>query len=636
MNNDQARQKYPVGIDLGTTNSTIAYVDENGKPQALRNSLGQEITPSALLFEDGQIIVGSEAIKSSASVPESFIDCFKRMMGNNRLKKTINDVAIPPEICSGMLLLNLKKEAESHIGPIHQVVISVPAFFDEGRRHATQIAGKLAGLDVLDIINEPTAAAISHAYRNIDVSDDSEKRTEKKYLVYDLGGGTFDVTILRVIGDSFQTIATDGDVYLGGKDFDERLVSHLAETFQQEHGFDPREDPSDHAQLWLDAEEIKKTLSSRKAFLHTMFCRGIRHRIEMSRDTFEDLTIDLLNRTRTTTNLVLKQAKLGWEDIDEIVLAGGSSRMPAVTEMLNQVSGKKVNPSTNADLMIGFGAALYASILHGRNEENKAGPDIKLVNVNSHSLGVIGIDRKARKKINRIVIPKNTNLPASVTRKFVTAKTGQKSVVVSVVEGESSNPADGIQLGSCKVSDLPEGLPSGSEVIVEFNYLADGTVTVAARLPATRQSASVTIERTRSEDFGNLSDWIKRLTGGSDEYLDEQEKQQRLDERLKALGKKVLGQASAQTNDQAQSLLSEVEKLRKSEDEIKKLLKSPGMDLNKKIATQSKLAQITNRIKSLNSDLEYHYMAAGRRIAFAKEIPTVFEAEVDKIRKLVS
>ncbi len=506
MPNDQP----PLGIDLGTTYCVVAYLDSSGRPTSIVNSAGDLLTPSAVVFEDGEVIVGKEAVKSGPVVPDGFADCFKRDMGRSSFRRRILSREIPPEVLNGFLLARLRQDAERRIGPVRQAVITVPAFFDETRRKATQDAGRLAGIDVLDIINEPTAAAIAFGWYHAMACAESPAR--HRVLVYDLGGGTFDVTILEINGSEFRTLATDGDVQLGGKDFDERLVNYLAEHFMVEHGVDPRSDPSDAIQLWCDAQDIKHALTERQKTSAVVFHAGVRVRREVSRAEFEDLTRDLLERTESTTALVVKQAGLAWSDIDKVLLVGGSTRMPMVAEMLRRVTGKEPDRSQSPDEVVAHGAALYAGMLMDKDPTPQANR-VRLVNVNSHSLGVVGIRVETGERVNAILIPKNTPLPCRKVKRFRTARDGQADVQVTVVEGESPRPEHCITLGQCVVRDLPPGLPKGSGIEVEYTYAANGRISVRARVPSVRQSASVEIHRNQSRDLEDLETWRKRLCG---------------------------------------------------------------------------------------------------------------------------
>jgi len=511
----------PVGIDLGTTYSLIAYLDATGRPTTIPNATGDVLTPSAIFVDEDDVIVGREAVKSAAMAPESYAECFKRDVGSAYFHRQVGRCKVPPEVLSALVLERLKKDAEPRIGPIHRVVITVPAFFDETRRRATQEAGRLAGLEVLDIINEPTAAAVAYGYARglFDPSRAAASKWRERIMVYDLGGGTFDVTILEIDGTRFRAMATDGDVRLGGKDFDERLVNYVAEQFLAAHGVDPRSDPQDAAQLWVDVQEAKHSLAARSRATVVCFHAGIRMRVEVTRAQFEDMIRDLVERTETTASLTVRQLGLDWSDIGRVLLVGGSTRIPAIGQMLRRLTGKEPDCSQSPDEAVAHGAALYAGMLSARaasgasEDPRRARPACELVNVNSHSLGVVGIHPRTRLKTNTILIPRNTPLPARAVRAFTTARPDQRSVVVPVVEGESERPEDCIALGECVVRDLPSGLPQGTRIEVEYRYAANGRISVSARIPSVRYSEQVEIRRDEARNLDDLETWRARLLG---------------------------------------------------------------------------------------------------------------------------
>ena len=508
------KKRPPIGIDLGTTYSVVAYLDATGRPATVLNGTGDLLTPSALFFDDDGVVVGKEAVKNWVFGPDSYIECFKRDMGNVYARRKIRGIDVPPEILSAFVLERLKQDAERRLGPISQAVITVPAFFDETRRKATQDAGRLVNLDVLDIINEPTAAALAYGHlqgRFRPGAFDGQSKP-MRVLVYDLGGGTFDVTILELAGRQFQTLATDGDVCLGGKDFDGRLVNYVAEQFLAAQGVDPRSDPQDTAQLWLDAQEAKHTLSERSKATVVCIHAGIRMKIDVTRQQFEDLTRDLLERTETTTSLVVKQASLTWPQIDRVLLVGGSGRMPMIGQMLRNLTGTEPDCSLSPDEVVAHGAAIYAAMLAG-DAATAQQTLCKLVNVNSHSLGVVGTNSRTQRKVNVVLIPKNTPLPCRAARTFWTAGADQRNVQVVVVEGESPRPEACIALGECIVRDLPAGLPQNTAVEVEYAYGADGRISVSARVPSIRYSQRVEIQRNAGRDLSDLGAWRARLCG---------------------------------------------------------------------------------------------------------------------------
>jgi len=502
----------PVGIDLGTTYSVVAYLDHTGRPITVPNSWGDLLTASAVLCEKEEIIVGKEAVRSSVLTPDLYAECFKREMGGLSHRRKVRNIEIPPEVLSAFVLERVKKDSEERLGAIRQVVITVPAFFDETRRKATQDAGRLAGLDVLDIINEPTAAALAYGYHRRSDDPAPAGAAGQRVLVYDLGGGTFDVTILEIAGNTFHALASDGDVRLGGKDFDERLVNCIADRFLAAHGVDPRSDPQDAAQLWLSVQDAKHALSERAKATVVCFHAGIRMRLEATRTEFEDMTRDLLGRTETTTSLVVSQAGLEWSEIDRILLVGGSTRMPMVRQMLRRLSGKEPDHSQSPDEAVAHGAALYAGMLMEQSSASGK-PAYELVNVSSHTLGVVGLNQQTRERVVAGLIPKNTSLPCRAVKLFRTAKADQRAIRVPVVEGESERPEECISLGECLVRGLPPGLPQGTMIEVEYSYAANCRLSVSARIPSIRHSAQVEISRDHARHLGDLASWRKRLLG---------------------------------------------------------------------------------------------------------------------------
>ena len=503
----------PVGIDLGTTYSLLAYLDESGRPLSLRNTLGDLLTPSAVIVDEDEIVVGKEAVKASSFAPENYAECFKRDMGRETISRPINGIKAPPEVLSALVLERLKADAEQRLGPLRTAVITVPAYFDEICRKATQDAGRLAGWEVADIINEPTAAALCCGWEQglFGLKGGDSPSSAERVLVYDLGGGTFDVSVLEIEGKTFRTLATDGDIRLGGKDFDKCLLDHLAERFDAVHGRDPRSDPGDAAQLWRDAQDVKHALTEHKKAVAICFHNGIRMRIEVTRDEFEGLTRHLLQRTMDTAGLVVEEAGLRWPGIDRVMVVGGATRMPMVVEMLRRLTGKESDRSLSADEAVAHGAALYAGMLMRNDPDDRR--LCELVNVNSHSLGVVGIDEQIGKRVNAILIPRNTPIPARVRKTFRTLEEDQRSVVVPVVEGESGHPEYCVELGKCVVRGLPANLPRGTLVEVTYRYAENGRLSVSALVLGTGQSAEVEIERTRSPIEDDLDTWRKRLLG---------------------------------------------------------------------------------------------------------------------------
>lgn len=531
-----------IGIDLGTTFCAVAYLNPQGVPTTLPNAEGELTTPSVVLFEkSGEVVVGREARRAALVEPGRVADCVKRSMGEPFYPKPINGKKISPVEISAKILEKLKRDAEVRVGLVEGAVITVPAYFDEGRRQATAEAGKLAGLKVLDILNEPTAAALAFAYEGfgpslgkspVEVAAALAKLPARAALVYDLGGGTFDVTVIRLHGTDITVLATAGDVRLGGREWDERLLNHMAEAFLKEYGSDPRMDPVSMQALLLAAEDSKKVLSARRQTHYAINHAGRTYTGEITREAFEEMTADLLYRTESRLVRVIKQAYLSWDRVDEILPVGGSTRMPQVLNMLRRVAGKAPNGMLSPDEAVAHGAAIHAAIcvvngvmgMQPFSQHTPATPasgesasglpglsssglgmffkedvtdllkSVHTTNVNSHSLGVV-IAPKGKPERVSVLIPHNTPLPVERTQRFVTIIPNQKHVTVRVVEGESSNAAECIPVGSCRIQQLPPGLPKGSPIDVKFSYDHSGMLHVEAVEPTSRRWAKVSIHR---------------------------------------------------------------------------------------------------------------------------------------------
>jgi len=505
-----------VGIDLGTTYSVVAYLDPQGRPTSVVNSSGDLLTPSVVLFEDDGVVVGKEAVAASVLEPHRVAECVKRDMGAKLYRKTVDGRELPPEVISSLILKKLKADAERKLGPITAAVVTVPAYFDEPRRRATADAGRLAGLDVIDIVNEPTAAALAYCYKIGLLDGTSAPRDMRPFrpLVYDLGGGTFDVTVVELRNGSFRAIATDGDVLLGGKDWDERLVALAAEQYVRAKGVDPRGDAESLQELTIAAEVAKRTLSERSKATIVVNHRGDRLKVEVTRKAFEEATEPLLERTRTTAEIVVMQAGLTWSDIDCVLLVGGSTRMPMVSAMLESLTGKTPDSSLSADEAVAHGAALFAG-LRLRDSEPETGDEpaeFTVTDVNSHSLGLVGISTETGERANQILIPKNTPLPATTARRFKTLKAGQKSVKIVILEGESELPGACTHVGDAVLRRLPPDLPAGFPVEVRYSYLANGTLSVSAALVGLGASIQTDFLRINEMSEDDITFWVEHLS----------------------------------------------------------------------------------------------------------------------------
>jgi len=501
-----------VGIDLGTTFSALAHLDAEGRPRTVANEEGELITPSAVFFDREMPIVGREALRAAELEPERLARFAKRDMGQRQFGKSICGCAFPPEVIESLVLGKLKHDAGLKLGQFSKAVVTVPAYFNEPRRKATQDAGRLAGLEVIDIINEPTAAAIAYGLERGFVGTDGSTCGCQRVLVYDLGGGTFDLTLMEIDGRDFRAVAVAGDVYLGGMDWDERVARHVAEAFRRQHGVDLHQQPGEWERLMHAACDAKLSLTARTETLIAFSHAGQQVRLRLTRDEFESLTDDLLERTRLTCRSLLQDAGVQWSDLTRLLLVGGATRMPMVQRMLAEESGLTPDRSLSPDEAVAHGAAIYAGLLLRQGPESVGGLSVR--NVNSHALGVLGIDPETRLTRRRVMIPRNTPLPASITRKFQTSKIGQKDVMIPVVEGGTDTGEGCTHIGRLAVADLPPDLPAGTPVRVTFVYGQDGRLTVQATLPAAGREAQLTLERASGMSDEEFQMWAERIRSG--------------------------------------------------------------------------------------------------------------------------
>jgi len=502
-----------VGIDLGTTLSKLAYVDQGGRPVLVPNAEGELLTPSVVAFTKASVLVGRDALREVLANPARSVMHVKRQMGNPKWRFKVDGETYTPEAISSLILRKLKKDAELHIGPVRKAVITVPAYFDDARRKATEDAGALAGLEVLDIVNEPTASALAYG-----LARDGE---DGVFLVYDLGGGTFDVTVIDKRGSEFITLATDGDVELGGKDWDDRLVDYLARKFRDEFGDDPRENAQAHAYLGISAEEAKKALSRRAGASVPVSYKGHWGNYEVTRQEFESLTEDLLAVTQLTTEMVLEEAGITWEGVTKVLPTGGSTRMPAVQRLLERMSGKKVKAEVPVDEAVAQGAAIHAVIcvLHGNERIHELGAEaaerlgkIRTVDVAAHALGLIIKDARTLEYRNDVLIPKNSRLPASVAKTYQTAVDGQQKIILQVVQGDAPGPEANIIIGTANVTGLPAGRPAGALVKVTYSYDRKGRVHVTAEDEQTRKVMTTEIARQAGLKAEEVASEARRLS----------------------------------------------------------------------------------------------------------------------------
>ncbi|ODN30155.1 molecular chaperone DnaK [Fervidobacterium thailandense] len=515
-----AKKEFVVGIDLGTTNSVIAWMKPDGTIEVIPNAEGSRTTPSVVSFtKTGEVIVGEPAKRQLILNPDRTIKSIKRKMGSD-YKVRIDDKEYTPQQISAFILKKLKKDAEEYLGgEIKKAVITCPAYFNDAQRQATKEAGIIAGLEVLRIINEPTAAALAYGLDKME--------GERKVLVYDLGGGTFDVSILEIGGGVIQVIATSGNNHLGGDDFDQRIIDFLAEEFKKQYGVDLRNDRQALQRLRDAAEKAKIELSSKLETdislpYITATAEGPLHlEMKLTRAMFESLTRDLVEKTREPIERALSDAKLRPQDIDEIILVGGMTRVPMVQRFIRDIFGKEPNKSVNPDEAVAIGAAIQAAILAGT--EGAKDKDVVLVDVTPLTLGV-----EVKGGLMEPIIPRNTTIPVRKSKIFTTAEDGQTEVEVRVYQGERAMARDNIFLGSFRLIGIPPAPRGVPQIEVTFDIDSDGIVHVSAKELSTGKEQSMVVTGRHQLS----SEEIERMIREAQMY-EEQDKRKREEVELK-------------------------------------------------------------------------------------------------------
>ncbi|BAK56704.1 molecular chaperone DnaK [Candidatus Arthromitus sp. SFB-mouse-Japan] len=561
-----------IGIDLGTTNSCVAVM-EGGEPVVIPNSEGGRTTPSVVSFQNnGERLVGQVAKRQAITNPDKTIISIKRHMGTD-YKVDIDGKKYSPQEISSMVLQKIKLDAEAYLGEkVTQAVITVPAYFNDSQRQATKDAGKIAGLEVLRIINEPTAASLAYGI--------DKTSTQEKILVYDLGGGTFDVSILELGDGVFEVLATNGDTFLGGDDFDQKIIDFIADDFKSNNSIDLRNDKMALQRLKEAAEKAKIELSSSQQtninlpFI-TADATGPKHiDLQLSRAKFNEITLDLVNRTLEPMKKALQDAGLQIGDINKVVLVGGSTRIPAIQDAVKNFTGKEPSKGVNPDECVAVGAAIQGGILAGDYENS----GLLLLDVTPLSLGIETLGG-----VSTIIIERNTTIPVTKSQVFSTAADNQTSVEIHIVQGERQMAVDNKTLGRFTLSGIPPAPRGVPQIEVTYDIDANGIVKVSAMDKASGKKADITITATT-----NLSDdEIDKAVKEAEKYAEEDKKRKesieirntaessvyQMENALKEFGEKVSNEEKTDIETKLNSLKEalkgdDLELIKKSQEEL--------------------------------------------------------------------
>lgn len=569
-----------IGIDLGTTNSCVSVL-EGGEPHVIVNPEGARTTPSVVLIKNGEETVGEVAKRGAISNPNNTIYSIKRKMGTKE-KTEVDGKSYTPEEISAKILMKLKSDAEAYLGEkVTKAVITVPAYFNDAQRQATKNAGKIAGLEVERIINEPTAAALAYGI-------DKQDKTQT-ILVYDLGGGTFDVSILELGDGVFEVKSTSGNNNLGGDDFDEAIMNYLVDTFKKENGVDLSKDKMAMQRLKDAAEKAKKDLSGMTTahislpFISQGSDGPLHCEIDLTRAKFEDLCHDLFESTREPVRKALKDAKMDAKDIDQVVLVGGSTRIPYIQDLVKNELGKEPNKSVNPDEVVAMGAAIQGGVLTGEVD------DLVLLDVTPLSLGI-----ETMGNVMTVLIPRNTTIPASKSQVFSTAVDNQPAVDIHVLQGERPMASDNKTLGNFQLGNILPARRGVPQIEVTFDIDANGIVNVKAKDLGTGKEQSITITSNT-----NLTDEeVEKMMKEAEANKADDEKR-KAEAEVKNEADQMIFQAERSIDDLKDKLSdSEKSDLENGIKDLKDAISANNIDdiKSKKDALQEKLIAVSSRV----------------------------------------
>ena len=507
----------PIGIDLGTTNTVVAAVNAAGHTEVLRTREGESLIPSVVLFDDERTIVGREAQLRGRAHPGRLAACAKRLLGKSFYDQRIGGESIPPEVIQACILRQASRDWLGQDGRQSRVVIAVPAHFNETQRHATAMAAEMAGLHLLDLVNEPIAAALAFAEDAPLFSIAETHSGPRAVLVFDLGGYTFEATLLSVRPGEMTMVATDHDSFLGGHDWDLRLADLLAERLIRKHGRDPRDVPQHLDQLVQRAIQLKHALTVRSHASTHLSCGGEIETIDVGRRQFEDATVDLVERAGQLCDRLLERAGLSWRRVSQVILVGGATRMPMIRRMLADRLGRDPDNRVNPEDAVARGAAIYAAqAISGSGKP----PALQVTSTSTHSLGIEGFDQETGRRVNKILIPRGTALPVKMTREFLARSNPERTIMIHVLEGESSHVSRCARIGLLMLRDLPPDASEPWPIEVTYEYSQSGRLTVDARVRYTDCTVHLETVRPAGVSQVHIAQWKQAVTAlaGCDVY----------------------------------------------------------------------------------------------------------------------